>query len=513
MFHKVKMIIVLMLLVCAIPLGASAETGDDTTKVERRYQAGLTHFENGRIFDAISMWEETAKINPDYNDLKKNLAAAYKFAGIELYGQNRQAEAIEFWQRALELDPENSDIKDYIDRARGEEDALAELSGFKKTEAVPIEKSETKQAPSQSDSVQSQKAQTKQADNDEAVTTRMKSLADSLRILSQEIDSLKKYQDSISRQPAKDDFHLTGYIAADALSDLNEKSLSFEINQVELNIHNNLSDRAFLNGDIDYAADDSGEYHVDIEQAFVSFRPGEKSIWWVTLGKFNAPLGFESLDAPGRPTLSHSLINDYGTPANLTGLMVAAEILPGVSWLVYVVNGWDKEFDLDDTKIFGSSLRMALGNEAEFGLAVITGDESDTTDSRRRTVFDIDLTADLTPYWTLSAEYNRGLESDAAADSSNAEWNGLQLLCRFEWDSRFSLAVRFDWFDDIDGLPTGYSQQLKSLTAAPSLDIIEGLTLRLEGRYDFSDSDVFVDVDGVPQSDRFSAGLRVIGTF
>ena len=46
----------------------------------------------------------------------------------------------------------------------------------------------------------------------------------------------------------------------------------------------------------------------------------------LTFGKFNAPIGFELLDAPDMYQYSHSLVFSRGLPTNLTGAMLAMDL-------------------------------------------------------------------------------------------------------------------------------------------------------------------------------------------
>lgn len=486
----------------------SVSAGDDKVQpvdIEQVYQAGVNHYDAGRFDKAIEEWESVFRISKDYKDIAQRLMAAYKYAGMELYGGNRQAEAIDIWEKALKLDPNNNEIKDYINRARGEEKALAVISGTKSDSTMQI--------PLQTGKVETLVIPVKQDTDGQVRSSELKALADSVNSLSNQVEKLRTARDSTKADYGLRSGRLSGYIAADAYNEPDNERWSFELNQVEVDLTKNFSDRALLRADLDYIPDDSGAYRADIEQAHVSARYGNSPEWWLTFGKFNAPVGSESPDASGLSTISHSLIYEYGRPVNVTGLMISSKLSPGFRWLAYVVNGWDRNFDVDNDKTFGAAMRFGLGGDSECGISMISGNEQDTISSSRRTVLDLDLSVNPLSSWGIKAEFNRGIETEAAPDSTDAEWIGLYVLSNLKIDDHYALAFRFDYLNDNEGVRTGYNQELKSIAAVPAFTIMDGVTAMVELKYDFSNRGVFSDADGSMNDSRFSAGFRITGLF
>lgn len=97
-------------------------------EVASEYEQARRLFESGDLQSAIARWENVDRLAPDYQNVRQYLVKAYKFVGVELYGQNKLAEAIEIWSKAARLDPNNTEIKDYIKRSESEIRKLKELS-------------------------------------------------------------------------------------------------------------------------------------------------------------------------------------------------------------------------------------------------------------------------------------------------------------------------------------------------------------------------------------------------
>lgn len=107
------------------PVRLSAEV---EAHVSGLYADAMKEFENGQLNAAIQKWEEVERRAPDYSSVRAYLVRAYKFVGVELYGQDKLPEAIEAWGRVAGLEPDNSVIAKYMRRARNELRKLRELS-------------------------------------------------------------------------------------------------------------------------------------------------------------------------------------------------------------------------------------------------------------------------------------------------------------------------------------------------------------------------------------------------
>jgi len=106
-------------------VAVSAELLHET---ENDYITAQKLFEGGDLRRAIELWEKVEKSVPDYQSVREYLVRAYRFVGIELYGQNRLEESIVYWKKAIELDSTNRELQEYIKRTESEIRKLKELS-------------------------------------------------------------------------------------------------------------------------------------------------------------------------------------------------------------------------------------------------------------------------------------------------------------------------------------------------------------------------------------------------
>ncbi len=308
--------------------------------------------------------------------------------------------------------------------------------------------------------------------------------------------------------PIVSNLALSGFVDASQAYDDGDRENSFGLDQVEVDISRSLGERAKVRADIELMADGNGHFGTDLEQGYLTFDLGRSATWQVTFGKFNAPIGFELLDAPDMYQYSHALVFVYGLPTNLTGLMLSAKPNSWFDTKLYIVNGWDATPDNNNGKTIGTRLGVTLSPSFAWGLSAITGPEVAGSTTGPRTVIDWDAAYTPTEQWTIGGELQLGTEQDALGDGRDGRWQGGLVTAHWRPDSRYGVTARLDYLNDKDGSRTGVAQEWKAILIAPSLVIVEGLTCLLETRYDWSDKKSFANSHGDIRDRRFSGAVE-----
>jgi len=110
------------------PAGPAPLSDEIRREVQQSYRTAQDYFTAGDLSQAIRYWEKVERLAPDYENVRDYLVKAYKFVGVELYGQNNLQEAISVWRKAAMLQPGNEEIAGYIKRTESEIQKLKELS-------------------------------------------------------------------------------------------------------------------------------------------------------------------------------------------------------------------------------------------------------------------------------------------------------------------------------------------------------------------------------------------------
>jgi hypothetical protein len=290
------------------------------------------------------------------------------------------------------------------------------------------------------------------------------------------------------------DLEISGFVDASYV-DTEYGASTFGIDQVEIDFEKKLDEKVSLRADIEYVnATDPATSDVLIEQGYLTYALDVANGIDITIGKFNAPIGFELLDAPDMYQYSHANVFNFGIPTNLTGVMGAYKINDQVDAVLYVVNGWDNNTDSNSTKTIGGRIGIAAMEGVDVGLSYITGPEGTNNDDKR-SVFDIDATITLVDNLIIGIELNFGEEDKASLVTvgNDAEWTAYLLMGHYDFNDIYGLTVRYDVFDDEDGARLGNSvkEEQKAITIAPTFVLGENAGMLIEYQLLESDKNVF----------------------
>ncbi len=295
---------------------------------------------------------------------------------------------------------------------------------------------------------------------------------------------------------------ISGFVDASYTYTNTDDSNTFGLDQVEIDLARNLGDIGTLRADLEWVSDGEGGFALDAEQGYVTLNLGmgrsEGNYPTLTFGKFNAPIGFELLDAPDMYQFSHALVFDMGLPTNLTGAMLGMDLGGGLDVVVHLTNGWDQNVDSNTSKMIGGRIGYSHEELGGVGFSAMRGDEAGHTGNL--TVVDIDLTLTPTPELTLGGEYNNGKTEERATSREN-DWNGFMVMAHYRLNDVMGLTGRYDYFareetgDDHDDHHHGEALNVtqQALTIAPTFALTDGLGFLMELRRDFSDDAIFGD--------------------
>lgn len=289
---------------------------------------------------------------------------------------------------------------------------------------------------------------------------------------------------------------ISGFVDASYFYDGSSGENTFGHDQIEVDVEQAIGEIGTIRADVEWVNDGEGGFALDAEQGYVTFHPSYLGPVNLTFGKFNAPIGFELLDAPDMYQYSHALVFNYGLPTNLTGAMFSAGFDPGIDMCFYVCNGWDQNVDHNTGKTAGGRFGYTYGDLGCVGLSAIYGADGQS-EGDHLSVVDLDVT--MTPHerLTLGGEFNYG--SDENGDDTY-HWTGFLMMAHWDFTDWFGTTVRYDFFDDQDGTRLGSNmiETRQAFAIAPTFSLGHGMGALLEFRIDASDEEVFSNKDGDP---------------
>jgi hypothetical protein len=272
----------------------------------------------------------------------------------------------------------------------------------------------------------------------------------------------------------------------------------------------------------------------DLNQAFfvLSFAKVGNGLT-VTGGKWDTLLGYELIDAPLNALYSHSFIFDE-EPFTHTGLYATYNLTDPSGPTPFTASGgfargWDQATRDNNGSIdYLGQLKYTVTGKYSILLNIITGDEDPSGPfDGWRTVIDSNGSYSFSDQLTLGFNGMYAWQAQTAnggAGGGTGSWYGVAGYASYKICDQLTLNARGEWFDDQDGAaPTQLSSGITNIPnqfyevtvglaikPLPSDPILSGLTIRPEGRWDYSDIAAF---NGGTQNDQWTGAIEAYFSF
>jgi hypothetical protein len=200
--------------------------------------------------------------------------------------------------------------------------------------------------------------------------------------------------------------------------------------------------------------------HIEIDNLIINWTPAKLSAVSLSFGRFDAPIGFERDDEPLNLVPTESFTLENARPVKFTGLLARYTLNPTISILGLVANGWDQEADNNTGKTAGVKVQVFPASALAVAAGVLYGPEEDSTNSQQRTLLTGDATWQPMPRLIVQAEGHHGSQPGVT-------WSAAVGQVFYRVGRSTGLTVRGEVLDDPDGVRTGTTQTMSSVTISP----------------------------------------------
>jgi hypothetical protein len=227
----------------------------------------------------------------------------------------------------------------------------------------------------------------------------------------------------------------------------------------------------------------------------------------IKVGRFFAQYGVEANDAPSNALGSHTYTFIYD-PFTHTGILATLKLTD--TWTVQagLVLGSDIFIDAADEPTGIGSIKWAPPGGRDsvlFGVILGSGRFNQQQDFHNPEIFDLVYTHKISARLTYTFEGLYGFTTNVP-DIGFANWAGVVNYLTWDFSPRLSGTTRLEFFDDAQGLRTGFKGLYTDLTAGLSFKPYRWITIRPELRYDLNaDSQPYENHHGL-----FTAATDVI---
>ncbi|HKA89340.1 MAG TPA: porin [Haliangiales bacterium] len=204
------------------------------------------------------------------------------------------------------------------------------------------------------------------------------------------------------------------------------------------------------------------------------------------------------------------------SPYYQTGIKVAYAFTPNLSAQLHVVNGWQLIGDNNEAKTIGTAI-IWTSDAVTLSFNTLIGPETPGDNRHWRFYGDAIAAVQVTPAFGLAAELDAGVQQRAVGDATG--WQGVGLFARYALSDAVALAARGEIYHDPDGTITGVGETAGEASLAVEVKPADGVSLKLEGRYDRSDAPVFATHDAdaagkpIPTTDEWLVIAGAVASF
>ncbi len=288
------------------------------------------------------------------------------------------------------------------------------------------------------------------------------------------------------------------------------KANQFSLNMAELSLYRKPTDDKVFGFRIDLGygrawdvlhATDPGDRTIQrqIPRAYVSLKPKGWGGFQVDFGKFYTSIGAELTENIYTWHYGRGYMYTNG-PYYHFGMRMNKPLTDRLSVGFQVVNGWNNVEDNNSGKTMGFNAAYTTTKFSWLFNSLI-GPEKNNTNKGWRQIYETILNLTPSDQFAGYIDYYHGREAQANGPGTPAaDWDAIGVSGKFNMNKTNFVSLRYEFFGDHDGFPTGYGSQvnLQEVTGTLSRHFAPGLEMRAEYRRDFSDKPFF-EVHGLGQ--------------
>ena len=227
-------------------------------------------------------------------------------------------------------------------------------------------------------------------------------------------------------------------------------------------------------------------------------------------GTFNTLAGAEYLDPNQDTNFSRSILWGYAEPTTHLGIRSTYIMNKKLTLIAGVNNGWSNLRDTCRHKTLELSAVYTPNNVFSLALVSYSGSQrpiskTDFGPKSIRTLYDVVATFKLTEKLTLIGSYDYGVQAQAALPNDilgRAIWEGIAGYMNYQFNEKWRVSIRGEFFNDRDGYRTGVVQEWKEGTLTIGYAWLKNFELRAETRHDISNVNAFLNANGIGRSNN-----------
>jgi Putative beta-barrel porin-2, OmpL-like. bbp2 len=224
----------------------------------------------------------------------------------------------------------------------------------------------------------------------------------------------------------------------------------------------------------------------NVYQASVSYTAPIGNGLLFEAGIFPSHIGFETFFSKDDWNYTRGWMGEF-SPYYQAGLKIAYSFDAHWSAQLHLLNGWQTIGDNNRAKAVGTQIAWT-NDRVTLGLNTFAGPELPGDDSHWRLFADSTAVVKATSWLSLGATADVGWQDRT---EGAAVWHAAGLYARIALGERAALALRAEYYDDVDGFFSGAAQVLRDGTVTLEVRPADHLIVKLEARHDRAGAALF----------------------
>ena len=236
----------------------------------------------------------------------------------------------------------------------------------------------------------------------------------------------------------------------------------------------------------------------DLQEAYISGRIPIGNGPVLKVGKFVTLLGYEVIESPNNLNYSRGYLFSLAIPLTHTGGLVSYSFTDWLSVQAGLVLGWDRSNTDNDGpsgtgQIASTPIKDLHRAELHRGAGDLRRQEPHPLGGRPHRELHGPQQLTFGFNFDYGSQANDVFLSSQVLGDKSASWYGIAAYAAYDFLKDFRVALRQEWFNDVDGVRTGTvgGVTLFSTTATLQYNIWKGLFARGEYRHDNANEAVF----------------------
>lgn len=233
----------------------------------------------------------------------------------------------------------------------------------------------------------------------------------------------------------------------------------------------------------------------------------------IDVGKFVTPAGFEVIETKDDYNYSRGILFSYAIPYYHFGMRAKYAFNDKYSLAGYFTNGWSNVVDNNSGKTYGVSFAWNPTQKLGVVQNYLAGPEQNDLNSNWRQLSDTVVTYSATKRLTLAANFDYGRGDRIAGIANPVYWSGIAGYFKLALAEKYSVAGRYEYFNDHYGFATGTAGHIQEVTGTFEHPFTNNILSRFEFRRDSASNPIFTKGSATSVSGETTLTAGLIFTF